>query len=69
MKKATIYFRNFYFNSRDNIKSPKKRSETPEFTFSPYILETNNNLKSPENTDGKLETKFLGMGYGGGETY
>lgn len=49
------------------MESPK--SETPEFAFRSYIIETNNNFKSLENADEKLETKFLGMGYGGTETY
>jgi len=47
-----------------------QNSETLEFSFRPYILGVdNNNIKSLENADGKLETKVLGMGYGGSEVY
>lgn len=67
MKKLIFTFVIFIVTLGTTLKAQK--AQTPEFAFRPYILEANNNLKSLENADGKLETKFLGMGYGGSEMY
>jgi hypothetical protein len=67
MKKLLFTFVIFILTLGTTLKAQK--TETPEFAFRPYILETNNKLKSLENADGKLETKFLGMGYGGAEIF
>ncbi len=67
MKKLILTFVIFISTLGTTLKA--QDSETPEFAFRPYILETSNNLKSLENADGKLESKLLGMGYGGSEMY
>lgn len=67
MKKLLFTFFIFILILGTTLKAQKLG--TPEFAFRPYIVEMNNNLTSLENADGKLETKFLGMGYGGAETY
>jgi hypothetical protein len=41
----------------------------PEFSSRPYILEANKTLKNLERADAQIETKMVGMGYGGVETY
>jgi hypothetical protein len=41
----------------------------PEFSSRPYILDANNTLKNLERADAQIETKAVGMGYGGFETY
>lgn len=41
----------------------------PEFSSQPYILEANNSYKKLERADAQIETKIVGMGYGGFETY
>ena len=41
----------------------------PEFSSRPYILDVDKTLKNLERTDAQIETKVVGMGYGGFETY